>query len=87
LCDEEGILTALPDDVSISCVACPLALPPLHPPSSYFELEQAEYAAKGINLSVEAWLVKLMVRLLWGNITREGGGKREASIKSHRLCR
>jgi hypothetical protein len=28
---------------------------------SYFELEQAEYAAKGVNLSVEAWLVKLMV--------------------------
>jgi hypothetical protein len=31
--------------------------------TSYFELEQAEYAAKGINLSVEAWLVKLMVRV------------------------
>jgi hypothetical protein len=30
--------------------------------TSYFELEQAEYAAKGISLSVEAWLVKLMVR-------------------------
>jgi hypothetical protein len=30
--------------------------------TSYFELEQAEYAAKGITLSVEAWLVKLMVR-------------------------
>jgi hypothetical protein len=24
-------------------------------------MEQAEYAKKGINLSVEAWLVKLMV--------------------------
>lgn len=29
--------------------------------TSYFELEQAEYASKGITLSVEAWLVKLMV--------------------------
>lgn len=29
--------------------------------TSYFEMEQAEYAKKGINLSVEAWLVKLMV--------------------------
>jgi hypothetical protein len=29
--------------------------------TSYFELEQAEYAKKGIHLSVEAWLVKLMV--------------------------
>lgn len=32
--------------------------------TSYFELEQAEYAAKGIQLSVEAWLVKLMVGAL-----------------------
>jgi hypothetical protein len=29
--------------------------------TSYYELESAEYAAKGITLSVEAWLVKLMV--------------------------
>jgi hypothetical protein len=29
--------------------------------TGYFELEQAEYAARGVNLSVEAWLVKLMV--------------------------
>jgi len=29
--------------------------------TSYFELEQAEYLKKGIHLSVEAWLVKLMV--------------------------
>jgi hypothetical protein len=28
---------------------------------SYYELESAEYAAKGLHLSVEAWLVKLMV--------------------------
>ena len=34
-------------------------------PCSYFELEQAEYAKRGVNLSVEGWLVKLMV----------GGGK------------
>lgn len=33
----------------------------LPPACSYFELEQQEYARKGINLSVEAWLVKLMV--------------------------
>eukprot|EP00775_Hariotina_reticulata_P010679 gene10679-10838_t len=29
--------------------------------TSYYELESAEYAAKGLRLSVEAWLVKLMV--------------------------
>jgi len=28
--------------------------------TSYFELEQAEYAKRGVNLSVEGWLVKLM---------------------------
>lgn len=29
--------------------------------TSYYELEQVEWAKKGVNLSVEAWLVKLMV--------------------------
>jgi len=29
--------------------------------TSYFELEQAEYAKKGVQLSPEAWLVKMMV--------------------------
>jgi hypothetical protein len=29
---------------------------------SYFEMEQAEYVKRGVNLSVEGWLVKLMVR-------------------------
>ena len=29
--------------------------------TSYFEQEAEEYARKGVNLSVEAWLLKLMV--------------------------
>lgn len=38
-------------------------LPSLPPPAcSYFEMEQEEYAKRGVTLSVEAWLVKLMVR-------------------------
>jgi hypothetical protein len=39
--------------------------------TSYFELEQAEYAAKGITLSVEAWLVKLMVSSSYHNVCTE----------------
>ena len=32
--------------------------------TSYYELEQQEYARKGVNLTPELWLVKLMVSLL-----------------------
>jgi hypothetical protein len=42
---------------------------PTHP-FSYFEMEQAEYAKRGVMLSVEAWLVKLMVS---GSTGRKGG--------------
>lgn len=30
--------------------------------TSYYELEQTEYAKKGVQLSPELWLVKMMVR-------------------------
>jgi hypothetical protein len=30
--------------------------------TSYYELEQSEHAAKGVQLSVEGWFIKLMVR-------------------------
>jgi hypothetical protein len=46
--------------------------------TSYFELEQAEYAAKGITLSVEAWLVKLMVRCGGG-----GGSESHGAVTAH----
>jgi hypothetical protein len=29
--------------------------------TSYYEMEQAEFARKGVQLSPEAWLVKMMV--------------------------
>jgi hypothetical protein len=41
---------------------------------SYFEMEQAEYAMRGVNLSVEGWLVKLMVRKRVRGGGRGGGG-------------
>jgi hypothetical protein len=49
--------------------------------TSYYELEQTEYAKKGVQLSPELWLVKMMVRgragagsmglLLWGSGVEE----------------
>jgi hypothetical protein len=50
--------------------------------TSYFELESAEYQKRGIQLSPELWLVKMMVRGRgWG---REGGGQ-EVSWRRVRL--
>lgn len=47
--------------MAISCLNLPQDVGKLVDCTSYYELEQQEYARKGVNLTPDLWMMKLMV--------------------------
>lgn len=62
ICHTAELRTAGSDTAAEHMSTVWLPVPAPLPAYSYFEMEQEEYAKRGVTLSVEAWLVKLMVR-------------------------